>query len=191
MKKIKTLFKKDPTNPALIIDEYNVDTEWVLNGEGIATRKYDGTSCAIIDGIFYKRLELKKGKEQPDGYIVADYDDETGKTVGWIKVEDKPENKYHLIAYNKLKESGQDKDGTYELLGYKIQGNPENYEKDEYVLLNHDEAEVYYNVPTTLNEIKKWLQDKDIEGIVWHHPDGRMVKIRQKDFKQKRKVSER
>jgi hypothetical protein len=23
---------------------------------------------------------------------------------------------------------------------------------------------------------------KDIEGIVWHHPDGRMVKIKKKDF---------
>ena len=37
--------------------------------------------------------------------------------------------------------------------------------------------------PTT---IKAYLADGKIEGIVWHHPDGRMVKIKAKDFGIKR-----
>jgi hypothetical protein len=27
-----------------------------------------------------------------------------------------------------------------------------------------------------------YLRDKPIEGIVWHHEDGRMVKIKKADF---------
>ena len=31
-------------------------------------------------------------------------------------------------------------------------------------------------------EIREYLEHATIEGIVWHHPDGRMVKIKRKDF---------
>ena len=34
--------------------------------------------------------------------------------------------------------------------------------------------------------IKKYLKDKDIEGIVWHRDNGDMVKIKKKDFGFKR-----
>ena len=30
--------------------------------------------------------------------------------------------------------------------------------------------------------LREYLRCRDIEGIVWHHPDGRMVKIKGKDF---------
>lgn len=35
--------------------------------------------------------------------------------------------------------------------------------------------------------LRSYLANKDIEGIVWHHPDGRMVKIKGKDFGLKRR----
>ena len=41
--------------------------------------------------------------------------------------------------------------------------------------------------PRTYDQIKDALENTDIEGIVWHHPDGRMVKIKKKDFGFKRK----
>lgn len=41
MKKISTLFKKNPENLGLVIDEVNPQNQWVFDGEGIATRKYD------------------------------------------------------------------------------------------------------------------------------------------------------
>ncbi len=31
----------------------------VLDGEGIATRKWDGTACLVRDGILYKRYDRK------------------------------------------------------------------------------------------------------------------------------------
>lgn len=47
----------------------------------------------------------------------------------------------------------------------------------------------YNDVPIEFEALKTWLTDKDIEGIVWHHPDGRMVKIKKKDFRLKRETS--
>lgn len=159
-----------------ILSEVNGGCEWVLNGEGIATRKYDGTCCKIEDGMLYKRREVKPGKQIPSGFIAEDYDKITGKTFGWLPVsKDNPEDKYHIIAYNKPME-----DGTYELLGEKIQGNPEHIEG--HILFKHSNAEKYENCPRSYNGLKEWLSDKDIEGIVFHHPDGRMAKIKKRDF---------
>ena len=63
MKKISTLFKKNPENLGLVINEINPENQWVFDGEGMPTRKFDGTACAIIDGELYKRYDVKKGKE--------------------------------------------------------------------------------------------------------------------------------
>ena len=35
--------------------------------------------------------------------------------------------------------------------------------------------------------LREYLSEGAIEGVVWHHPDGRMVKIKGKDFGIKRK----
>jgi hypothetical protein len=189
MRKIPTLFKRDfeqPANP--IIPEYSDGTEWVLSGEGVATRKYDGTSVLIVRNRAYKRYEYKDGKTPPPDFQEADYDPSTGKHVGWVQVGWGSEDKWHREA---IVGGNPDKvelrDGTYELLGPKIQGNKEHY--SGHVLLAHDTARVFTNVPTEFEALKRWLSDKDIEGIVWHHPDGRMVKIKKKDFRLKRTVS--
>lgn len=36
--------------------------------------------------------------------------------------------------------------------------------------------------PRTFEELKVFLKGRDIEGIVWHHRDGRMAKIKARDF---------
>lgn len=189
MKKIPTLFKRDFTKHGEIYDEYSDGTEWVRNGEGVATRKYDGTSVLIRDGHMFKRYEYEDGKTPPTDFEEADYDPETGKHVGWVQVGWGSEDKWHREAI-----SGGDPDkvnmsqtpsGTYELLGPKVQGNPENY--PNHILVKHSKASVLYpEPPTTFNELREYLADKDIEGIVWHHPDGRMVKIKKKDYRLKR-----
>lgn len=52
MKKIPTLFERIFVNHKVtgITDKVTPGMEWVLQGEGIATVKYDGACCAIIDG---------------------------------------------------------------------------------------------------------------------------------------------
>lgn len=188
MKKIPTLFKRDFTNNGMIIDEYNDGTEWVQHGEGEATRKYDGTSVLIHGKKMYKRYEYRDGKTPPTDFVEADYDNTTGKHVGWVQVGWGSEDKWHREA---IKSGNPDHvgllDGTYELLGPKVQGNPEHFKKHQ--LKKHTLATVYSDVPIEFEALKQWLNDKDIEGIVWHHHDGRMVKIKKKDFRLRRRRS--
>lgn len=40
----------------------------------------------------------------------------------------------------------------------------------------------YPDAPRDFDGIKAWLTDRQIEGLVWHHDDGRMAKIKRRDF---------
>lgn len=74
MKKIPTLFKrKFDENGKLVgvLPEVKEGFEWVLEGEGLATVKFDGSCCAIINGEFYKRYDCKKGANPPEGAIAC------------------------------------------------------------------------------------------------------------------------
>ena len=55
----------------------------------------------------------------------------------------------------------------------------------QHTLLRHGAVQLP-RAPRTFLEVKGYLADGMIEGIVWHHPDGRMVKIKAKDFGIKR-----
>lgn len=178
MKKIISLFKRNYEGDRLVIDEVCPGAEWVQNGEGVATRKWDGTCCMVQDGKLYKRYDAKKGKIPPAGFIPAqDPDPITGHWPGWIEVGDGPEDQYHQGALRDF--LGTPSDGTYELVGPKINGNPEEFRRHHLIPHGFDVLE---GCPTTFDGIKVWFKGKNIEGIVWHHPDGRMVKIKKKDF---------
>jgi len=183
MKKIPTLFLRNPENMRELLDQPHPECQWVFAGEGVATRKYDGTCVKIEEGKYFKRREIKKGKPIPVGFIEIQYDENTGKRVGWLEVDfTDPSDKYHVEVYG----PGLP-DGTYELIGPKIQGNPECVE--QHMLIKHENAEIFPDCPRTFNGLRVWLKDKDIEGIVFHHPDGRMGKIKKKDFGQKRELT--
>lgn len=178
MRKIPTIFVRDMSKqPALVIPEWTPGCEWVRDGEGIATRKYDGTSCLVRDGKLYKRRELRDGDVSPPDFESLGTDDNTGKTVGWVPVGDGPEDKYHREAFA-LDPTLED--GTYELLGPKIQGNKDMRER--HVLQSHKNAPNFPLGPRTFDDMKHWLSGNNIEGLVWHHPDGRMAKIKRRDF---------
>lgn len=179
MKKIPTLFERDwEGDRSRVVNLVHSGCEWVIDGEGIATRKLDGTSCLIRNGQLYKRRELRKGDKEPSQFEIADYDEETGKTVGWVPVGEGPEDRWHREAFTTTV------DGTYELVGPKIQGNPE--QATIHMLLSHDGADTFPDAPRTFDGLREWLADKDIEGLVFHHPDGRMAKIKLRDFGLKR-----
>jgi len=186
MKKIPTIFKRNPDNMRELLNEPHPDCDWVFKGEGIATRKYDGT-CVMIKGHrYFKRREVKKNGEIPHGFIEETFDPITGKRVGWLEVDPaENENKYHMEAFEDA--LPRPIHGTYELVGPKIQKNPERY--PEHRLVSHSLAQEYEGIERTYEGISKWLEDKDIEGIVFHHPDGKMAKIKKRDFGQKRVVT--
>lgn len=179
MKKIPTIFKRNPEKMSDILPVQHEDCGWVFDGVGVATRKYDGTCCLIASGVFYKRREIKKGRSIPTDFKPADYDKVTGKTVGWVPVSDIADDRWHNAVFAEVLG-----DGTYELCGPKIQGNPEGYAS--HVLIKHSSAEIYIEVLRTFEGIRNFLETKNIEGLVFHNPDGRMAKIKKRDYGMKR-----
>ncbi len=183
MRKIQSLFARNYDTDRLVRGEVVEGSEWVINGEGVPTVKWDGTSVMIQNGILYKRYDAKNGKTPPDGFIPAqEPDPQTGHWPGWIECQSlNPADKYHFEAFTMKAHQ----DGTYELVGPKIQGNP--YGLQHHELFRHGDTELY-GVPRDFDGIKAFLVENKMEGIVWHHPDGRMVKIKAKDFGIKRGV---
>ena len=103
MKKIPTLFERKFENHRIvgISDKVTPGMEWVLNGEGIATVKVDGSCCAIIDGVFYKRYDAKKGKPIPERAIKCqdEPDPVTGHLPCWVECSKiKTSDKWFIAA---------------------------------------------------------------------------------------------
>lgn len=177
MKKIPTIFVRDMSKqPALVVDRWNDGCEWVRDGEGRATRKWDGTCCMVRAGKLYKRRELRRGDMPPSDFEAEGTDAETGKTVGWVPVGNGPDDQYHREASNVPYP-----DGTYELVGPKIQGNKDDWKS--HVLVPHGDMD-REPAPRDFAGLKAYFQEPGnmIEGLVWHHPDGRMAKIKRRDF---------
>lgn len=180
MKKTVSLFQRNYDGDRLVRDEIVPGAEWVAAGEGVATRKIDGTCCMVRGGKLFKRYDAKAGKVPPEGFEPAqpEPDTNTGHWPGWLPVGDGPDDARHREAEMPTE------DGTYELCGPKVQNNPEGYNK--HVLVKHG-MEVLHDCPRTFEALREYLRDGEIEGVVWWHPDGRMVKIKGKDFGIKRK----
>lgn len=181
MKKIPTIYERpwdnpDPRARALVTSTHNPLADWVFAGEGIETEKFDGTAVLIKGGKAYKRHEVKKGKVAPAGWFAADdLDPETGKQAGWVAVDfADPGDKWHVEALTVPID-----DGTYELIGPKVQGNP--YQYGAHRLMAHGAVRLLV-VPVDFDDLRAYLEGVHIEGIVWHHPDGRMAKIKRRDF---------
>jgi hypothetical protein len=112
---------------------------------------------------------------------------------GWHPVGDEPGSKWHRAGLENLvgvaqsvrgERAGVIDDGTYELVGPKVQSNP--YQLKEHQLWRHGgisyrSAGLTALVPS-FRTIRLCLEELLIEGIVWHHPDGRMAKVKRRDF---------
>lgn len=184
MKKIPTLFNREFENHKVVrtTEEVTEGMEWVLEGEGIATEKYDGSCCAIINGELYKRYDAKKGKKPPEGAIpCCEPDPVTGHHPHWVKC-DRFENadKWFWKAYDEYEKfiGGSPCDGTYEAIGEHFQGNP--YCSKGEILIPHGKAILI--VPRTYDGIRNYLKTHGIEGIVFWKDDEPQCKIKRSDF---------
>lgn len=193
MQKIISLFQRNYDGDRLVRDEIVPGAEWVVAGEGDATRKYDGTCCMVKDALLYKRYELKCGKTASANFIPSQEPDlVTGAQPGWLLVDTGPSDQYHREALRNAGGAGTLPEGTYELCGPKVGGgNHDGADPDKFgkhVLVGHG-CHVLNGVPRTFDGLRAYLATADIEGIVWHHPDGRMVKIKTRDFGLTRKAA--
>lgn len=201
MKKIETLFKINRQTD-LALPNINPNAKWVMDQEGIATIKFDGTPALFKDGILYKRFNRRLKKKfakmkarQKDKFVfksemMADLptgaiacnkkpDPVTFHHPFWVPVNiNDPSDQWFADA---LSHKPTLVDGvTYELVGPKVQDNIHSLDKHE--LWTHSLQKEVNGVIRTFSGIKQWLRDNNEEGLVFHHPDGRKIKIRRKDF---------
>lgn len=203
MKKMPTVFVRDwDGDRSRVTREVHTDCQWVLDGEGIATEKLDGTCCLVRGGLLYKRYDrklTKAGRKKldsgeivtlvdfkgaPDGFEPCEPEPDlhTGHWPGWLAVGDGPEDQWHRTVYVTALP-----DLTYELVGPKFQGNPYNLTCHRVwphggVALRDLDIGWVDSDAFCFDGIRGNLERCRMEGVVWHHPDGRMAKIKRSDF---------
>ena len=135
MKKMKTLFEKDPNNLSRVLPVLQEEfVDLIFNQECYAERKLDGSACMVKKGVLYKRYDVKKNKKTgewkpiPEGAISCqDPDGITGHWPHWVKCDRNcPSDKWHWVAYDANDFGVQDiekPEKTYELVGPNINGN--------------------------------------------------------------------
>lgn len=185
MKKIPTLFRREFENGKVtgITDEVYPGMEWVLEGEGEATYKWDGSCCAMIEGTFYKRFDAKPGRKIPKGAIpCCEADPVTGHHPHWVPVDFQSKADKWLVEainnYMRFYEKAPS-DGTYEAVGPHFQGNPHGFAEDR--LTRHGTLRIY-DLQRSFKGIRDWLEHNGVEGIVFWRDGEPMCKIKRKDF---------
>ncbi len=187
MKKIPSVFVRDfAGDPRFVLPQVTQGCEWVIAGEGVPTRKRDGTACMVdTDGKLWRRYDAKGGKQPPVGFMPAqDPDPTTHHWPGWLPVGDGPQDRWYHDA------PWPTEPGTYELCGPKFQTNAERLTK--HTFFRHG-AEIFPVFPrvgeltgapceVVYEAFKAAFHQLMMEGIVWHHPDGRMAKLKRSDF---------
>lgn len=182
MNDIPTIYLRDWTeSPRYVTREPNPSCVWVFAGEGTATRQYDGV-CVRFDGRrWWARREVKD--TDPPNFLLIEEDAEPGRRVGWEPVMQTGVARWFREALDGSP-VGIWTPGTYELCGPQINGNPERFA--EHLLISHDDADVIKPFALTWDGIRDTVQvlaeSEGFEGIIWHHPDGRMAKIKARDY---------
>lgn len=162
MKKIPSLFMREGDK---LTREFNPAAAWVVSGEGVATRKFDGTAVMVKDGALYARYDAKRGKPLPDGFLPCQEPDLiTGHHPGWV-LADRVGDKWIREA---ARADGASVVGyanwTYEACGPKIGTNAEGF--DTHLLIRHG-AIILDDVPRDHEGLCDYLSEHDIEGVVW------------------------
>ena len=201
MEKIPTIFARDEKNPRLVTRTPTPGCEWVFEGLGTPTWKRDGTNVQVeivTDSTcpgaskvsrFWKRknpTREEKAQGLEPSYILADQND--------------PNDKHLWAALHNACPGGQPiwnwPEGIYqcEALGPKIQGGIESRVPELFPfrwistvreaggLCLLEPSIVLSECERTYEGIRDFLTGRPIEGIVWHASDGRMAKLKRRDF---------
>ena len=190
MKKIPSVFLRDEKDRSRLTDTPNPACAWVFDMEARPTRKWDGTCCLVREGRLFARYDAKHGKPTPPGFVPAqaEPDPVTGHFPGWLAVEEQPEYRWHRDAWAR----GMFADGTFELCGPKVNGNPEHFE--DHHLISHGGISISSETTgdqtvapfiVTYGNCVRALVALPWEGIVFYHPAGHvhgMAKIKRRDF---------
>ena len=168
MTKIPTIFVRDERRPGHpVTDVVKPECAWVFQGEGAATIKMDGTNVKISNGQLYKRQKPKDRDYDEASYIAC--------------ARSNPSDRWAWEAFDR----GHDGDGIYELVGPHVQDNPQQHAAHTLVRVVPPSACVLQldaEPPRSFAGLREYLRARPIEGLVFHHRDGRMAKIKRRDF---------
>jgi hypothetical protein len=177
LEKIPTLYLRNPEKMQLVTHEVNPDAAWVLEGYGIPTVKKDGTNIRVtIEG---GRCVLVEKRRNPTREEKA-----AGAEPGYVEAHrGDPQDKYIFAAVDATVFT-EWSNGAWscEALGPKIQGGVESNAPCLYAFSLHPDVLLDFPEEFTFFIIRDYLAEHPIEGIVWHHLDGRMAKIKRRDF---------
>lgn len=170
-------------------------------GSIVPTFKRDGTAVFCdANGAWFTRRAVRPGKETPEGFIPLETDPNTGITFGWEPKESSSMKKFLNRAIDRFVEdngSEPPKDTTFELLGPKINGNPEKVAADELRIHGQEQATEFPTIEDILDSDDPFkmlepifadFRTRNIEGIVFWtaDKDGGLIeprfKVRCKDF---------
>lgn len=183
MRSIPTLFLRDQES-CRVYNTVTVGCEWVLRGEGFATRQLDGTACLVQDGALYTFHRERIGKPKPRGFMWSQDDWEHQVVRGWRRVRPEREDDSHIVEaysrYTRLHEGIEN--GTYELVGPRSGRNGEQI--GSHVLIPHGRDHLE-DVPRNFQGLQVYLLAHPMEGIVfWRDDDinADRAKIKRRDF---------
>jgi hypothetical protein len=194
MKKMTTLYKQQftklPDNKGRIFSglskETNPENDWVFTDPTVvAYRKLDGASAAIINGNIYSRYMSRQRKntaaQVPLNGIPAqlNIDEATQTHPYWVPAEAKGTGKHHYNAF--INQPGLP-DGTYELIGPSINGNPDDVVIN--TLMSHNADSLLVKLPEVITReiLKQLIISQPWEGLVFRNSNDDMCKLRRVDF---------
>jgi len=212
MEKISTIFERDAKTHG-VVDVWKPECIWVRDGMGDAVEKVDGTNVRVtVRAGYLVRLEKRrnpsllqkhKGIKDP-WYVDADENDPGDKYI-WEAALAFMSTSLRLLP-------GEMPDGEHpcEAFGKNIQGNPLMVDVNTLfpfsLALFRARATYQAAFPRTFAGLWKWMRSGSdmnsinpghvaeglmsrispgcaAEGLVFYHPDGRMAKIKRKDFR--------
>jgi len=179
MKKIPTIFMPDLRIPGRVYNAVTPECQWVFdrneNGDPIGSvkRKYDGRCFCIHDSKLWERKDIPNGETLPDLWRLIKCDDIYQCTRLWEPVD--TEDPRNGDAVGALRRLCTPDEGTYELIGPLVRGNPENVSMS--VFVRHDHVPSYFIPSRNFDSIRLALKFNNVYGFIFTHPDGRKAKI--------------
>jgi hypothetical protein len=180
VQKIPTLFVRDPQDMSRVTREVTPGCEWVMAREGWATRKRDGTNVRVtVDSGVLVEVEKRRNPSRQEK--------SAGAEPGYVMANREDPSDQHIFASVDATYFKDWPDGSWpcEAVGPKIQGGAEG---EHPFLLPFSlpgwakEMRIPDGGPRDFDSLNAVLGESDWEGIVWHHPDGRMAKAKRRDF---------
>lgn len=178
MEKIRTVFKRDPETRR-VVDEFVVPQQELAHA--IPTLKRDGVNVRVtVRSGESVRLEARRNpnkQQKARGIIEPWYRD---------AIEGEPADRFmfEALANTDLSEL-PDGEWPAEALGPKFQGNPMGLEEHRLLFFTLSPERFPGEVPSDFAGLREFLlaQPAEVEGIVWHAPEGGFVgKLKRKDF---------